>query len=130
MTKTTDPDYQALFDRGQEVRAKVLGADFVKAQKANPDAFGACFQELTTALAWGGVWQREGLALRDRSLITLVVLAALGRPNEIAMHLPGALRNGLSRRELEEALIHMGVYAGFPATVAANRVAQNVLDKP
>lgn len=123
-----NPDYKNLFELGQDVRREVLGAEHVN-RESDPEAFGAVFQEITTALSWGGIWKREGLALRDRSLITVCVLAALGRTQELAMHVPGALRNGLSRKELEEAFIHMGLYAGFPATVAANRVAQGILDK-
>lgn len=124
-----DPDYEKLYARGKDVRAHVLGADFVNRSTADPDAFGASFQELTTAIAWGGVWKRDGLALRDRSLITIVVLAALGRENELIMHLPGAIRNGVTRKELEEALIHLGLYAGFPATVSAIKTARTILDQ-
>lgn len=124
-----DPDYATLYARGKDIREHVLGAEFVNRSVADPDAFGASFQELTTAVAWGGVWKREGLSLRDRSLITVVVLAAMGRENELIMHLPGALRNGVERKELEEALIHLGLYAGFPATVSAIKTARTVLDK-
>ncbi len=124
-----DPDYKDLYARGKSIREHVLGTEHVQREIADPSAFGTSFQELTTALAWGGVWYREGLGLRDRSLITVVLLAALGRPGELTMHLPGALRNGLTVLELEEAFIHMGLYAGFPATVAANRVAREVLGK-
>jgi alkylhydroperoxidase/carboxymuconolactone decarboxylase family protein YurZ len=124
-----DPDYATLYARGKEIREQVLGADFVNNSTSDPNAFGASFQELTTAIAWGGVWKREGLALRDRSLITVVVLAALGRANELTMHLPGAIRNGVSQKELEEALIHLGLYAGFPATVSAIKTARTILEE-
>lgn len=121
------PNYEKLYSEGQRIREHVLGTDLVR-HAGRPHAFNAGFQEVATALAWGGVWTREGLALRDRSLVTLAVLAALGRSHELGMHIPGAIRNGLTIKEIEEAFIHLGLYAGFPATVAANRVAQEVLD--
>lgn len=124
-----DSDYEALYARGKEIREQVLGSDYVRRQAADPAAFGAGYQDVATALAWGGIWKREGLSLRDRSLVTVVVLAALGRAGELTMHLPGAVRNGLTIKELEEAFIHLGLYAGFPTTVSAIRTAQSVLDE-
>jgi 4-carboxymuconolactone decarboxylase len=91
------------------------------------EAFGQRFREVATTLAWGGVWCRTGLSLRDRSLITVAVLAALNRVDELAMHLPPAIRNGLQLDELEEALIHVGIYAGFPAAATAISVGQRAL---
>ena len=121
-----DKAYAPLCDRGDRMRRKVVGDAFVdNSAKAAAD-FGADFQNVVTALAWGGVWAREGLSLRDRSLVTIAVLAALHRPDELKLHMNGGLRNGLTKTELEEALIQVGVYAGFPATVAANRVGQGV----
>lgn len=120
--------YEPLYETGRAIRSKVLGEAYVAKAAQASEQFGSEFQEMTTALAWGGIWAREGLALRDRSLIAISVLAALNRPGELAMHIPGGLRNGLGVQELEEALLHVGLYAGFPATTAANKVAQAVLN--
>ena len=106
------------------MRRKVLGDAYVDGAKRVAAQFGADFQEVVTAFAWGGVWSRPGLSLRDRSLVTIAVLAALHRPDELRMHLHAGLRNGLTKAEMEEAMIQVGVYAGFPAAVSANRVGQ------
>lgn len=122
-----DDAYRPLHERGASYRASVLGKEYVELAKERSRDFGADFQDLVTSVVWGGVWSRPGLTLRERSLITVAVLTALGRPVELRLHLPGAMRNGWSLPELEEALIHVGAYAGFPTTVAAIAVAQDVL---
>jgi 4-carboxymuconolactone decarboxylase len=121
-----DDAYRPLHDRGAARRADVLGKEYVERARERSKDFGADFQDVVTSVVWGGVWSRPGLALRERSLITVAVLTALGRSAELRLHLPGAVRNGCSVHELEEALIHVGAYAGFPTTVAANAVAQEV----
>jgi 4-carboxymuconolactone decarboxylase len=121
-----DKAYAPLRDRGEHMRRKVVGDAFVDNSAKAAVNFGAEFQHLVTAFAWGGVWSREGLSLRDRSLVTIAVLAALHRPEELKLHLNGGIRNGLTKTELEEAMIQVGVYAGFPAAVAGNRVGQAV----
>ena len=90
--------------------------------------FTAAFQEFITRYAWGSVWTREGLDRRTRSAVTLSVLTALGRENEIEMHVRGALRNGLSPDEIGEVLLHTAIYAGMPAANAAFAVAQRVIE--
>lgn len=119
-----DEDYGPLKGRGDAMRRKVLGDAYVDGAKRVAARFGAEFQKVVTAFAWGGVWSRPGLSLRDRSLVTIAVLAALHRPDELRMHLHGGLRNGLTKAEMEEAIIQVGVYAGFPTAVSANRVGQ------
>jgi 4-carboxymuconolactone decarboxylase len=119
-----DDDYAPLKARGDKMRRKVLGDKYVDNAGKSAATFGADFQNVVTAFAWGGVWSREGLSLRDRSLITVAVLTALHRPDELRLHLQGALQNGLTKRELEEAMVQVGVYAGFPTAVAGNRVGQ------
>jgi len=121
-----DKAYAPLRDRGEQMRRKVVGDAFVDSSAKAAVNFGADFQNVVTAIAWGGVWAREGLSLRDRSLVTIAVLAALHRPEELKLHINGGLRNGLTKTELEEAMIQVGVYAGFPAAVAGNRVGQAV----
>src|ERR1044072_7931820 len=119
-----DDALKPLKARGDKMRRKVLGDKYVDNAGKAAVNFGAGFQEVVTAFAWGGVWSREGLSLRDRSLITVAVLTALHRPDELRLHLHGALQNGLTQAELEEAMVQVGVYAGFPTTVAGNRVGQ------
>jgi 4-carboxymuconolactone decarboxylase len=119
-----DDAYAPLKVRGEKMRRKVLGDKYVDNAGKSAATFGAGFQDVVTAFAWGGVWSREGLSLRDRSLVTIAVLVALHRPDELRLHLQGALQNGLTKAELEEAMVQIGVYAGFPTAVAANRVGQ------
>jgi 4-carboxymuconolactone decarboxylase len=120
-----DDAYAPLKSRGDRMRRKVLGDEYVDSSAKRAVNFGADFQNLVAALAWGGVWSREGLSLRDRSLVTIAVLTALHRPEELRLHLQGALKNGLTKAELEETMVQVGVYAGFPAGVSGNRVGQD-----
>jgi 4-carboxymuconolactone decarboxylase len=117
-----------LRDAGMAVRRDVLGDAHVDRAVARTTEFTAPFQEFITRMAWGSVWTREGLDRRTRSAITLSVLTALGRENEIAMHVRGALRNGLEPAEIAEVLLHTAVYAGVPAANAAFAVAQKVIE--
>ena len=118
-----------LYERGMQVRREVLGDAHVDRAIAGTTGFTAPFQEFITRFAWGGVWTRDGLDRRTRSAVTLAVLTALGRENEIAMHVRAALANGLTQQELAEVLIHTAVYAGVPAANSAFAIAQGVLDE-
>jgi 4-carboxymuconolactone decarboxylase len=118
----TDP-----YDDGMRVRRAVLGDAHVDRAVAATDDFTAGFQDLITRYAWGSVWARPGLDLRTRSCITLAMLAALGHDEELAMHLPAALRNGVSRAEISEVLLQVAIYAGAPAANSAYAVARRVL---
>lgn len=118
-----------LYEQGMEVRRAVLGDEHVDRAAAAATEFTAPFQEFITRHAWGAVWTRGVLDRRTRSVITLSVLTALGRENEIAMHVRAALRNGLSREEIAEVLIHTSVYAGVPTANAAFAIAQRVFDE-
>jgi 4-carboxymuconolactone decarboxylase len=89
----------------------------------------APFQDFITRCAWGGVWAREGLDRRSRSCITLAVLTALGRDDELAMHVRAARTNGLTAAEIGEVLLHTAVYAGVPAANTAHAIAQQALDE-
>ena len=95
-----------------KVRRAVLGDAHVDRAIERTTDFTAPFQEFITRYAWGDVWTREGLDRRTRSVITLAVLTALGRENEIAMHVRAALRNGLTPEEIGEVLLHTAIYAG------------------
>jgi 4-carboxymuconolactone decarboxylase len=117
-----------LREAGMEVRRAVLGDAHVDRAVARTTEFTAPFQEFITRMAWGSVWTRPGLERRTRSAVTLAVLTALGRENEIEMHVRGALRNGLTPAEIGEVLLHTSVYAGVPAANAAFAIAQRVID--
>jgi 4-carboxymuconolactone decarboxylase len=118
-----DPRYEA----GLRVRRDVLGDEHVDRATASASDFTRPWQEHITASAWGDVWTRPGLDRRTRSAVTLAVLTALGRREELAMHVRGALRNGLTPEEIREVLIHVSVYAGVPAANAAFAIADEVL---
>ena len=115
-------------DAGMEVRREVLGDAHVDRAIDRITPFTADFQDFITRYAWGSVWTRPGLDRRARSMITLTALTALGRENEIEMHVRGALRNGLTAEEIGEVLLHTAVYAGVPAANAAFAIAQRVID--
>jgi 4-carboxymuconolactone decarboxylase len=112
---------------GLAVRREVLGAAHVDAALAKADDFTSDFQEMITRYAWGGIWTRPGLDRRMRSAITLTALVAGGHLEELALHVRGALRNGLSRDEIGEVLLQTAIYCGVPAANSAFRVAREVL---
>lgn len=115
-----DPD-------GERVRRAVLGDAHVDRAIASTDEVTADFQAFITKYAWDGIWNRPGLDHRQRSIVTLSVLAALHHDGELAMHVRAARRNGLSVTEIREVLLQVGVYAGVPAANRAFAVAQRVL---
>jgi 4-carboxymuconolactone decarboxylase len=110
-----------------KARREVLGDEHVDRALAAATSFTLPFQDFITRYAWGGVWTRGGLDRRLRSAITLALLAALGREEELAIHVRAAVRTGLSEAEIAEVFIHTALYAGAPAANAAFRVAQQVL---
>jgi len=114
-------------DAGMVVRRAVLGDAHVDRAIANTTPLTAAFQDFITRYAWGSVWTRPELDRRTRSCITLAVLCALGREEELAMHVRAAVRNGLREEEIAEVLLHTAVYAGVPAANAALKIAQRVL---
>lgn len=116
------------YAQGMRVRREVLGDEHVDRAIERTSPFTESFQELITRYAWGDVWSRPGLDRRTRSAITLAVLTALGREQELAIHVRGALRNGLTEAEIGEVLLHTAVYAGVPAANAAFAIAQNILE--
>jgi 4-carboxymuconolactone decarboxylase len=118
-----------LYDKGMGIRRKVLGDEYVDRASANIDDFNRDFQRMVTEYCWGGVWGRDGLSHKQRSLNNLCLLAALNRPHELEVHVRGALRNGCSMEEIRETLIQVAVYAGIPAGVDSFRVARRVLDE-
>ena len=117
------------YEQGMEVRREVLGDEHVDRATERTTPFTADFQELITRYAWGEIWARPGLDRRTRSCITLATLVALGREEELAMHVRAALRVGLTRDEIKEVLLHSAIYCGVPAANGAFAVAQRVLDE-
>jgi 4-carboxymuconolactone decarboxylase len=114
-------------EQGMRVRREVLGDAHVDRAVAETDDFTRPFQEYITEAVWGGIWTRPGLDRRTRSCVTLAVLTALGRHEEIAMHVRAAIRNGLTPAEIAEVLLHTGAYAGVPAANAAFAIGRQVL---
>ena len=114
-------------ERGMQVRREVLGDAHVDRAVARTTDFTAPFQDLITRYAWGEVWSRPGLSRPERSMITLTALAALGREEELALHVRAAVRNGLTREQITEVLLQVAIYAGVPAANRAFAVAQDVL---
>lgn len=113
-----------MFDKGLEIRKKVLGAEFVENSLKSADDFNMPMQELTTEYCWGAVWGREGLPHKTRSMLNIAMLSALNRPHELKMHLKGALKNGVSKDEIREILLQVAIYCGIPAGVDSFRVAR------
>jgi 4-carboxymuconolactone decarboxylase len=114
------------FDAGMTVRRRVLGDAHVDRACAQTDPFDAPFQEFITRGAWGAVWGRPDLTPRERSLITLSLLAALGHWDEFAMHVRATRNTGASRDDVREALMHVAVYAGVPAANHGFKIAKDV----
>ncbi|MGZ5091892.1 MAG: carboxymuconolactone decarboxylase family protein [Burkholderiales bacterium] len=123
--KKKDP----LFEKGLRVRTEVLGAEHVKRRTQKPNEYAWPFEEFTTKAAWGLIWSRPGLSRKSRSLLNLGMLTALGQPQELRLHIRAALRNGLTRTEIAEALLHTAVYCGIPKCSEARRAMLEVFDQ-
>ena len=115
------------YEQGLATRKAVMGEDFVAAAFANATPFTQPIQEHITSKAWGDVWQRPGLALKTRSLITVAMLTALGKQHELKGHVRGALNNGATPEELREVMLHATVYCGFPTAIDAFRTVTEVV---
>ncbi len=114
-------------NNGEQIRRQVMGNDFVDRALANADDFSQPMQDYINEHAWGACWQREGLDLKTRSLVTIAMLAAIKAPQELKGHIIGALNNGASVEEIREVLLHSAVYCGAPAAQEAFRAAEEVL---
>ena len=124
MPLSQDPETQA----GLATRRQVLGNEYVDGALNRTTPFTDPMQELVTKHAWGNTWQRPGLDLKTRSIVTVSMLVALNRPHELKAHVRGALNNGVTREELQEIFLHASVYCGFPAAIDALRTAAEVID--
>jgi 4-carboxymuconolactone decarboxylase len=115
------------YDRGMKVRREVLGDEHVDRTMGRTTEFTADFQDFITRYAWGEIWSRPGLDRKTRSCITLTALVALGRLDELELHVRAAVRNGLTEQEIGEVFLQCAVYCGAPAANSAFAVAQCVL---
>ncbi len=116
---------ESRFDAGMKVRREVLGDEYVEQSLARVTAFDEDFQRYITESAWGSVWARPDLDRRTRSLVTIAILAALGR-EELALHLQASRNTGVMPEEIAEVLLHVAVYAGVPAANTAFATAKRV----
>jgi 4-carboxymuconolactone decarboxylase len=124
-------DERERFEMGIKIRREVLGDAHVDAAIATRNAFSEAFQDLITRYAWGEIWTRPGLPRQTRSLITVAMLVALNREEELRLHLRAALRNGVTQEEIRETLLQSAIYCGVPAANSAFRIAQDIFtEKP
>ena len=127
MTENSAPG--PAYDPGMAVRREVLGDAHVDRAMASASDFTREFQEFITEYAWGGIWTRPGLDRRSRSLITLTALIAGGHHEELALHLRGARRNGVTNDEIKELILQSAIYCGVPDANTAFRIAKGVLEE-
>ncbi len=125
----TNPLRDAQFDAGLATRTQVMGEAFVTKAFAGADDFTLVMQEFISRNAWGTVWQRDELDLKTRSLLTVAMLTALGRQQELKGHVRGALNNGATPEELRELFLHATVYCGFPLAIDGFRSACEVINE-
>ena len=116
------PKREGLFAQGMETRRAVLGDDHVDGAEAKQTDFDAPFQALITEGAWGSVWSRPHWTKRERSMVTIALLAALGYDEELAMHVRATRNTGASEEDLREAMMHVAIYAGVPAANHAIKI--------
>jgi len=122
-------DERQRYEQGMKVRRAVLGDAHVDASLKNRNEFNEAFQDLITRYAWGEIWSRPGLPRQTRSMLTLAMMVALNRPDELRMHLQAALNNGVTREEIQEVLLQTAIYCGVPAANSAFHLAQDVFDQ-
>jgi 4-carboxymuconolactone decarboxylase len=118
---------QKRHEQGMEIRRKVLGDAYVDRAESAQTSFDADFQDLITRYAWGEVWSRPGLSQSTRSLLTIALMVALNRPEELRMHLRAARKNGVTLDEIREVLLQCAIYCGVPAANAAFHAAKALL---
>jgi len=117
------------YEEGMKVRRAVLGKAHVDAAEKNRNEFNQEFQDLITRYAWGEIWTRPGLTRQTRSMLTLAMMVALNRSEELRMHLRAALNNGVTREEIKEVLLQTAIYCGVPAANSAFHLAQEVFSQ-
>jgi 4-carboxymuconolactone decarboxylase len=115
------------FDDGMKVRREVLGDAHVDRSTTNSNSFDRDFQEYITETVWGGIWTRDGLERHTRHLVTIGILAALGREHELELHLRSTINTGVTPEQLREVFMHVAAYAGVPAANTAFALAKKIL---
>lgn len=115
------------YTKGMEIRRSVLGNAHVDNAERNKTDFDKDFQEYITNNAWGSVWSRPGLTKRERSLITIAILAAMGHEDELGMHIRATKNTGATHEDIKEVLLHTAVYAGVPAANSAIKIAKEII---
>jgi 4-carboxymuconolactone decarboxylase len=114
------------FEKGLAIRRSVVGEAYVEASLRAADDFSMPMQELVTEFCWGEVWSRPGLDRRSRSILNLGMIAALNRPEELAIHVRGAINNGVTKEEIKECFLQVAVYVGMPAGLGCFKIARQV----
>ncbi|MFE7630225.1 4-carboxymuconolactone decarboxylase [Kocuria sp. NPDC057446] len=117
---------QELFEKGLATRREVLGDAYVQRSLDGADEFSMPMQELVTQYCWGDVWNRPGLERAQRSLINLAMISALNRPHELKVHVRGAIRNGVTKEQIQEVFLQVAIYCGAPAALESFRLAREV----
>ncbi|ACM30527.1 4-carboxymuconolactone decarboxylase [Agrobacterium rhizogenes] len=117
------------YRQGMATRRAVLGDSHVDRAQSASTEFDQPFQELITEAAWGHVWSRPTLSKRERSIVTIALLAALGQDDEVAMHVRATINTGATRDDVREALLHVAIYAGVPAANHAIKIAKQVFEQ-
>ena len=115
------------YEQGLKIRREVVGEEQVNTWLKEGDEFTQPLEEIITEFGWGTIWSRPGLSRQTRSLLTIVLLAAQNRPDELEVHLRNALRNGCTKDEIREALLHTAAYCGIPTARSAIKLASRVL---
>ena len=115
------------FERGLKTRREVLGDAYVDKSLQNATDYSFPMQELVTEFCWNAIWNRPGLDRRSRSILNLGMIAALGRNEELKLHVRGALNNGITKEEIREIFMQVTIYCGVPAGIDSFRIAQQVL---
>lgn len=123
------PTRHETYESGLAIRKQVLGEEHVDRSLGRVTEFSRPIQEFVTEYCWGATWSRAGLDHKTRSMLNLVMLTALNRSHELAAHVGGAIRNGVTVREIQEALLQTAVYVGVPAALEAFRVAELKLEE-
>ncbi|RWK41266.1 4-carboxymuconolactone decarboxylase [Mesorhizobium sp.] len=123
------PQHGDRYDEGMATRRSVLGDAHVDRAEAAKTEFDIPFQELITEAAWSHVWSRPNITRRERSMITIALLAALKQDEEVAMHIRASVNTGATRDDIREALLHVAIYAGVPAANHAMKIARKTFDE-
>ena len=119
------PDEQ-MYQTGMNIRKEIFGADVVERRMSSAGEFGAPLQKLINQYAYGEIWGREALPRKIRSMLAMAMMCAANRPNELRIHLRGALTNGCTQDEIREVLLQVAIYCGIPASLDAHNIAMEV----